>query len=104
MTLTITNRLRSLYFAESKPKKLTPTDLALLTYLLLRETEDHFIYDSQETLGARLGCDRRTVSASIKRLKKLGWVTVEQKWDWNPKDAQENASDVRSVRPVHQPR
>jgi hypothetical protein len=78
-------RLRDLYFSESKPKDITPVDVALLTYLILRETEDHFITDSQETLGERLGCDRRTIARSLDRLEKLGWVTVEEKHDWNPK-------------------
>ena len=85
MSTTITDRLRDLYFSERKPKDLTPTDMALLTYLLLRESEDHFIFDSQETIGARLGCDRRTVAKSIERLETLGWPTVNEQWEWNPK-------------------
>jgi DNA-binding MarR family transcriptional regulator len=80
----IIQRLHNLYFSENKPKKITPTDVALVTYLLLRQSEDHFIRDTQETLGARLGCDRRTIARSIKRLKELGWLIVEQPWEFNP--------------------
>lgn len=79
-------RLQDLYFSESKPEDLTPIDVALLTYLILRQADDHFVYDSQETLGARLGCDRRTVARSIERLAKLKWLTVEQAWDFNEKN------------------
>jgi len=82
---TITERLHNLYFSESKPKKLKPVDVALLTYLILRQAEDHFIFDSQETLGKRLGCERETVARSIDRLKRLGWIEVEQRWEFNAK-------------------
>jgi hypothetical protein len=46
--------LQSLYSSESKPPELRPVDVALLTYLVLRQTEDHFVYDSQLTLANRL--------------------------------------------------
>lgn len=78
-------RLRDLYFSESKPEDITPTDVALLTYLILRETEDHFITDSQETLAARLGCERGAIKRSLDRLKTLGWITVKEQHEWNPK-------------------
>lgn len=78
-------RLRDLYFCESKPEDLTPVDVALLTYLLLRETEDHFITDGQETLAARLGCERGAIKRSIERLLALGWITVQSQHGWNPK-------------------
>lgn len=84
-TSTITDRLRNLYFSESKPEELQPIDVALLTYLLLRETEDHFITDSQETLAARLGCERGAIRRSLDRLEKLRWVTVKKSFDWNDK-------------------
>lgn len=77
-------RLRDLYGSENKPADLTPSDVALLTYLLLKESEDHFVYDSQETIAARLGCERGAVARSIDRLEKLGWVTVRKQWDWTP--------------------
>jgi Helix-turn-helix domain len=78
-------RLHDLYFSETKPKKLKPIDLALLTYLILRGTDDHFIYDSQETLAARLGCTRNTIGTSIKRLQSLKWITVQRPTNWNEK-------------------
>lgn len=78
-------RLRDLFYSETKPKELTPLDLSLLTYLILRQSEDHFIRDSQDTLAARLGCTRNTVAASIKRLESLKWITVQRPTDWNEK-------------------
>lgn len=81
----IAARLMDLYFTENKPAGLKPVDLTLLSYLILRQTEDHYIYDSQETLAARLGCERKTVKRSIENLEKLGWITVKRKWDWNEK-------------------
>ena len=64
--------LQNLYFSESKPAELRPIDLALLTYLVLRQTEDHFIFDSQLTLADRLGCKRDAIADSVKRLEGLG--------------------------------
>jgi hypothetical protein len=34
-------------YSENKPAELRPVDIALLTYLILRQTEDHYINDSQ---------------------------------------------------------
>lgn len=73
-TLTI---LHNLYFSENKPETLQPLDLALATYLLLRQTEDHFIWDSQDTLATRLGCDRGTIKRAIDRLVAAGWVLTK---------------------------
>lgn len=81
----MTARLMGIYFSENKPEELKPVDLALLTYLLLRQTEDHYIYDSQATLAERLGCERKTVKRSINNLEKLGWITVKRTYDWNEK-------------------
>ena len=77
--------LHDLYFSENKPADLKPIDLALLTYLVLRQTEDHFIHDSQLTLANRLGCKSDAVADSIKRLKDLGWITTKEQWQWNEK-------------------
>jgi DNA-binding transcriptional MocR family regulator len=85
MSTKITDRLRDLYFSENKPDKLQPIDVALLSYLLLRESEDQFIRDSQETLAARLGCERGAIKRSIDRLEKMGWISVTKQFDWNGK-------------------
>jgi DNA-binding MarR family transcriptional regulator len=68
--------LQRLYFSESKPKQLKPIDLSVLSYLILRRTADHNIYDSQQTIAERLGSERKAVASSLARLQKLGWVTV----------------------------
>ena len=77
--------LQNLYFSESKPAELRPIDLALLTYLVLRQTEDHFIFDSQLTLADRLGCKRDAIADSVKRLEGLGWIVVQRPWQFSTK-------------------
>jgi hypothetical protein len=64
--------LQNLFFSENKPETLRPVDLALLTYLFLRQTEDHYIHDSQLTLAKRLGCERQAIGDSVKRLDGSG--------------------------------
>lgn len=76
--------LQDLLFSENKPDELKPVDIALITYLLLRQTEDHFIFDSQLTLANRLGCERKTIGDSVKRLEALKWITTNEPWQWNP--------------------
>jgi len=90
-------RLHDLYFSENKPKKLKPIDLALLTYLVLRQSDDHFIRDSQDTLAARLGCTRNTIGTSIKRLQSLKWISVQRPTDWNEKTRRSTKSIYRPL-------
>lgn len=68
--------LHRLFFSESKPRRLKPVDLTVLTYLVLRRCEDHEIFDSYLTIAERVCSDRQTVARSLDRLEKLGWVTV----------------------------
>jgi DNA-binding Lrp family transcriptional regulator len=75
--------LRSLYFSESKPESLQPLDVALVTYLILRQSDDHYIRDSQDTLAERLGCERKAIRRSIDRLEKLGWITTDVPYQWS---------------------
>ena len=79
------SHLHNLFFTEKKPADLRPIDMALLTYLMLRQTEDHFINDSQLTLANRLGCERRTIAESIERLCGMGWIVRKTPRDWNEK-------------------
>lgn len=67
--------LRNLLYSDDKPKWFKTIDALLLSYLVLRMADDHEIFDSQHTLATRFGCDTRTISASVKRLKSHGWVT-----------------------------
>lgn len=66
--------LQRLLFSEEKPASLTPVDIAILTYLVLRRSLDHEIIDSEGTLALRLGCERKTIGESIARLKKIEWI------------------------------
>jgi hypothetical protein len=77
--------LQNLLFSEDKPPSLKPIDIALVVYLLLRQTDDHFIFDSQLTLAERLGCRREAIKDSIERLQSLEWITTERAVKWNPK-------------------
>jgi Helix-turn-helix domain len=77
--------LQKLFFSEEKPEDLTPLDICLVAYLLLRQTETHHIYDSQETLARRVGCGRVAVAKSLRRLESLGWITIKNRNEFNPK-------------------
>lgn len=81
----ILERLYDLYFSDQKPAELLPIDLALLSYLILRQSETHFINDSQDTLAARLSCNRRTISRAIERLEGLQLISVKRQFEWNEK-------------------
>jgi len=89
--------LHNLYFSESKPEELQPLDLALTTYLVLRQTDDHFIYDSQDTLAERLGCERKAVARSIDRLVQAGWITTKQPLHFNEKTKRTTRALARTV-------
>ena len=91
------NLLQNLLFSENKPPQLRPVDLLLLTYLVVRQTEDHFIYDSHLTLASRLGCERGTIADSIKRLSGIGWITTEEPWQWNPNTKRKTRSIGKTV-------
>lgn len=68
--------IRHLYFSEGKPTQITPVDISILTYLILRRSEDHEIFDSQETIAGRIGCERKTVGESLERLKRMEWISI----------------------------
>ena len=93
----IVARLQNLYFSENKPTELIPLDILLLTYLILRQTEDHFINDSQLTLANRLGCERKAVAKSIKRLSDLGWIVSKASWQWSEKTKRKTRSIGKTV-------
>ena len=93
----ILTTLHNLYFSENKPQQLQPVDIALATYLILRQTDDHFIYDSQDTLATRMGCERKAVARSISRLKTAGWVTTSVPYQWNEKTKKKTRVLARTV-------
>lgn len=71
--------LRNLLFSDDRPKWFKTVDGLLLSYLILRMADDHEIFDSQHTLAMRFGCDKRTISASIERLKNHGWISSRRR-------------------------
>lgn len=77
----IVKYLQNLYFSENQPQpsRLQPIDIAFVTYLLLRRTQDHEIFDSQFTIAQRLRSDRRAVARSLARLKAAGWFSVRKR-------------------------
>lgn len=89
--------LHNLFFSESKPAELKPIDLALLVYLILRQSADHFIYDSQLTLAIRLGCSRDAIADSISRLEKIKWLIVERPWQFSAKTKRKTRVIGRTV-------
>lgn len=89
--------LHNIFFSENKPEDLTPTDLALATYLVLRQTEDHFIYDSQDTLAERLGCERGAIKRSIERLKAAKWIVTKEAWQYSEKTKKKTRALAKTV-------
>lgn len=89
--------LQNLFFSENKPAELRPLDLALLTYLILRQTEDHSIFDSKLTLANRLGCERKAIADSIKRLNRLGWIVSRAPLQWSPNTKRRTRSIGKTV-------
>jgi len=75
----IVEQLLNLYTSEEHPSKLQPIDIALVTYLVLRRTHDHEIFDSQLTIAQRLCSDRRAVAHSFDRLKSIKWISVRKR-------------------------
>ena len=64
---------------------------------ILRQTEDHFISDSQLTLANRLGCERKAIAESIKRLNDLGWIVSKAQWQWSEKTKRKTRSIGKTV-------
>lgn len=63
-----------------KVETITPKDL--LVYLTIKTYENwetHEAFPSMETIAQDLGCDKRTVSASIKRLEKSEFLSIKKK-------------------------
>lgn len=89
--------LQNLLFSEPKPAKLRPVDIALISYLILRQTEDHYIFDSHLTLADRLGCERRTIADSITRLSAMGWITTRKPCQWNEKTKRKTRAIGKTV-------
>jgi hypothetical protein len=68
--------LQRLLFNESKPTQLLPIDIAVMSYFILRRCVDHSISDSQGTIARRVCAERQAVAESLKRLERVGWITV----------------------------
>ena len=77
--------LRNLYTSkDAKPKEITPTDLALVSRLLLQKADEEAVYPGKATLELELNCGEWAITESLKRLESVTvegelrpWVTVE---------------------------
>lgn len=94
--------LQRLFFSESKPRHLLPIDLAILAYLILRRTSDHEISDSQQTLADRVCGDRKTVARSLRRLGRLGWVSVSGRGRGRTKGLSIDIDKLPAAQPVRE--
>lgn len=92
--------LQRLFFTENKPSSLTPLDIAILAYLILRRTTDHSIHDSHLTIAERVCSDRRTVSRSLRRLEKAGWVSVGGRGAGRSKAISINIEKLPAAQPI----
>jgi hypothetical protein len=77
--------LRNLYTSkDAKPKDITPTDLALVSRLLLQKADEEAVYPGKATLELELNCGEWAITESLRRLESVTvegelrpWVTVE---------------------------
>jgi hypothetical protein len=60
---------------ETKPNSLGPTEISIVTYLIVRKGVDHTITDSLQTLAARLGCSLKTARRAVENLVKMQYLT-----------------------------
>jgi hypothetical protein len=94
--------LQRLIFSEEKPSKLLPIDLVIMTYLVLRRCEDHEIFDSQLTIAERTCTEWKAVGRSLKRLQKVGWVTVTYRGRGRTKAIAINLDTFPAAQPVRE--
>lgn len=92
--------LQRLLFSEDKPSKLTPLDVAVLSYLVLRRCQDHEIFDSQFTLATRLCAETKAVARSLKRLALLKWITLINRGKGRTKGVALNVDKFPALQPV----
>jgi len=59
----------------NRPSWMTPVDVALISYLIVRGADDHEINDGIQTLAEATACDWRTVQRRLKKLASNGWLT-----------------------------
>lgn len=92
--------LERLLFNESKPSQLLPIDLAITTYLVLRRCVDHSISDSQGTIARRVCAERQAVAESLKRLERVGWISVGGRGRGLSREISLNFETFPSAQPV----
>jgi hypothetical protein len=92
--------LQRLLFSESKPSRLTPTDIAVMTYLILRRAVDHSIHDSHDTIAKRVCVERKAVMDSLARLESVRWITVESRGLGRTKSISINIEGLPAAEPV----
>lgn len=68
--------LQRMLFSETKPSKVRPIDLSVMTYLLMRRCADHSIFDSHQTIAERVCAERKAVRESLARLDDVGWISL----------------------------
>lgn len=71
--------LRDLYFRDKQGEEneIGGTDLAILTYLLVKKAHDHNVFDAKGTIAQRLGISVNTLTRSLKRLEKNGYILTQ---------------------------
>lgn len=94
--------LINLYSNEDKPATITPLDIAVISYLVLRKAFDHEIYDSQSTLAMRLATDYKAVKRSLARLDTLGWITYRGRGIGKPKGISLNLEKLPAAQPIRE--
>src|ERR1700686_98601 len=59
----------------NRPAWMTPFDVNIISYLIVRGADDHEIHDGIQTLAEATACDWRTMQRRLKKLAANGWIT-----------------------------
>src|ERR1035437_3230876 len=75
MKVTVTRFLAS----PSKHPDLKPIDILIVAHLMTRKAEDHCVWPSPLTLARMFNTDDKTVSRSLVRLTRVGYVSQQHR-------------------------
>ena len=92
--------MQRMFFSEAKPSHLLPVDFSVMSYLLLRRSVDHAIFDSHQTIAERVCVERKTVPESLDRLQRAGWITLGSRGPGRSKAIAVNIDKFPAAQPL----
>ncbi|HEY4381914.1 MAG TPA: helix-turn-helix domain-containing protein [Acidobacteriaceae bacterium] len=75
MKVTVTRFLAS----PSKHPDIKPIDILIIAHLMTRKAEDHCVWPSHLTLARMFNTDDKTISRSLTRLTKVGYISQQHR-------------------------